>query len=389
MDNIKDFPLDNWIREQSPNCKVAFHASCSKTLSINELCQLSATPGTEAFDRHLKLDYGPFEGSTKLRSRIAEMHSTPETPLTADNVIITPGSILANYLVLQTLCKKGDHIICQYPSYGQLYLLPRHHGVDITLWAMEEAQNWLPDVNKLAGMIRPNTKAIILNNPNNPIGTILSRNFLEKVVDVAKKSNIAVFCDEVFTPLFHTEDPAPPPVVSLGYDNSVSTGSLSKAYGLPGVRVGWVVSRNATLLRKILVARDYTTISVSQLDDSVAAYALSRDVCPNLLKRNLELCKESITVLDDFVRRNKRCRWTKPQGGGTGFIQIFDDDGQPVDDYEVGLQIVKEQGLLVVPCGFCFREEGTSDFKGYLRFPLGDPDVLREGLPLLEKFLNN
>lgn len=169
----------------------------------------------------------------------------------------------------------------------------------------------------------------------------------------------------------------------------MSTGSLSKAYGLPGVRVGWVVSRNATLLRKILVARDYTTISVSQLDDSVAAYALSREVRPNLLKRNLELCKESIAVLDEFVRRNKRCRWTKPQGGGTGFIQILGDDGQPVDDYEVGLQIVKEQGLLVVPCGFCFRDEGTSDFKGYLRFPLGDPNVLREGLPLLEKFLNN
>ena len=131
-------------------------------ISIDELRQLSETPNSEVVDRNLKLDYGPFEGSNKLRTRIAEMNSTPETPLTADNVIITPGSILANYLVLQTLCKKGDHIICQYPAYGQLYLLPRHHGVDISLWAMEEDKDWLPDVEKLEGLIKPNTKAIIL-----------------------------------------------------------------------------------------------------------------------------------------------------------------------------------------------------------------------------------
>lgn len=97
-----------------------------------------------------------------LRTRIAELHSTSETQLTAENVIITPGSILANYLVLQALCKPGDHVICQYPAYGQLYLLPRHNGADVNLWAMEENSGWLPDIGKLSDMIRPNTKAIIL-----------------------------------------------------------------------------------------------------------------------------------------------------------------------------------------------------------------------------------
>jgi aspartate/methionine/tyrosine aminotransferase len=207
---------------------------------------------------------------------------------------------------------------------------------------------------------------------------------LQKVIEIAKQSNMAVFCDEVFTPLFHTDEDPPPPLVSLGYRNSISTGSLSKAYGLPGVRVGWVISENAALLRKILIARDYTTISVSQLDDSVAAYALDSDVRPSLLKRNLALCRESIAVLDDFVRRNDRCRWTKPRGGGTGFIQIMDKNGEPVDDYEFGVQVAQKKGLLVVPCGFCFRDDGTDDF----RFALGDPDVLRQGLPLLEEFLN-
>ncbi|KID86478.1 aspartate aminotransferase [Metarhizium guizhouense ARSEF 977] len=126
------------VPEQGPKCKVT----------------LQATPGADALDPDLKLDYGPFEGSTKLRMCIAELHSTPEVP----------------------------------------------------------------------------------SKPNNPIGSILSRSFLEEVVALAKRFNIAIFCDEVLTPLFHTDDPTPPPVESLGYENSVSTDSLSKAYGLPGVR---------------------------------------------------------------------------------------------------------------------------------------------------------
>ncbi|KAG8424502.1 hypothetical protein J3458_001285 [Metarhizium acridum] len=228
---------------------------------------------------------------------------------------------------------------------------------------MGEDLNWPLNIDNLERMIGPNTKSIILNNPNNPIETTLPKSFLEKVVALAKRFSVAIFCDEVFTPLFHTDDPAPPPVVSLGYENSVSTGSLSKAYGLPCVRVVWVISTNAALLRKVLIARDYTTISVSRLDYGVAAHALGSDVRPNLLKRDLALCREGNTLLDQFVRRNKRCRWTKPQGGGTGSIQIRDNNGEAVDDFEFRLQVAKEQSLLVVPCRFCFPDEGTNDFR--------------------------
>lgn len=216
---------------------------------------------------------------------------------------------------------------------------------------------------------------------------MLPPGLLKSIIEVAKKSNIIVFCDEVFSPLFHTNDPKPPSIVSFGYENTVSSGSLSKAYGIPGVRVGWVVSPKKDLLRKILVARDYTTIAVSRLDDAVAAFALDSDVLPNLMKRNLASCQEGIRLIDDFVSRNKRCRWTKPNGGGTGFVQILDDEGQPVDDVSFCANVALKGGLCLVPCGWCFSTEGAHDFKGYCRFPLGDPDVLRSGLPILEKFL--
>jgi aspartate/methionine/tyrosine aminotransferase len=98
----------------------------------------------------------------RLRERIAELHSSPEVELTAANVVITPGSSMANHLVLATLCGPGDHIICQYPTYGPLYLLPKHSGVDVSLWGLKEAEGWSLDLEELANMIKPNTKVIII-----------------------------------------------------------------------------------------------------------------------------------------------------------------------------------------------------------------------------------
>jgi aspartate/methionine/tyrosine aminotransferase len=126
---------------------------------VNQLQRLA--PQKSIFDFDLALDYGPFEGSETLRSRIAELHSTADIPITAENVIITPGSILANYLILQTICKPGDHIICQYPVFSQLHLLPKHQGIEISLWRMKPP-GWHPDIADLEHMIKPETKAIVI-----------------------------------------------------------------------------------------------------------------------------------------------------------------------------------------------------------------------------------
>lgn len=212
---------------------------------------------------------------------------------------------------------------------------------------------------------------------------------LQQIVEIARKSNITIFSDEVFQPLIHSREVVTCPLVSLGYENTVSSGSLSKAYGMPGVRVGWVVSTNKDLLRKILTARDYTTTTVSRPDDAVAAFTLGPNVLPNILKQNLEYCQEGIKLIDAFVQRNPRCSWSKPKGGGTAFVRIHDEQGQPVDDASFCATLAEEEGLCVIPAGWCFRDDGTNDFKGYCRFPLGNPAALRQGLPILERYLHN
>lgn len=116
-------------------------------------------------DFDLALDYGPFEGSAELRERVAALHSTPEYRLAAENVIITPGSILANFLILDAICQPGDHILCQYPVFSQLHLLPQHRGVEVTSWQLMN-DNTQDGISVLRGLIRSNTKAIILKYKN-------------------------------------------------------------------------------------------------------------------------------------------------------------------------------------------------------------------------------
>lgn len=150
-----------------------------------------------------------------------------------------------------------------------------------------------------------------------------------------------------------------------------------------------MVSQDKEIIHRVSALRDYTTISVSLLDDSVAAFALSKEVLPRLMERNLQLCAESITLLDDFVKRNaQRCRWTKPKGSGVAFVQILNKDKSASDDFVFSKRLVEEAGITVIPGSYAFAEEGANDLKGYIRIEIGSPGRLREALVGLEEFVH-
>lgn len=156
---------------------------------------------------------------------------------------------------------------------------------------------------------------IVINNPNNPTGATIPTETLKQIVDVARKHNVILFADEVYRPLYHGvgEDKTPPSALSLGWEKTVVTSSMSKAWALAGIRVGWIASRDASIIKKVAVARDYTTISVSQLDDQVATYALSDRVRPHLIQRNIALARQNLALLENFVRdHSDYVSWVKP-----------------------------------------------------------------------------
>jgi aspartate/methionine/tyrosine aminotransferase len=230
---------------------------------------------------------------------------------------------------------------------------------------------------------------IIINNPNNPAGATIHEHVLQSIVDFAKARNILVFADEVYRPLFHslpTGTSAPPSILSFGYEHTVSTSSMSKAWSLAGVRVGWIATRDTEVLKAVESARNYTTISVSQLDDAVAGYALSNAVRPGLLSRNLDLAKTNCDLIEEFVKEHADiCSWVKPTAGTTAFVR-FQRGGRPVQDGEFCLEILEKAGVLVMPGSTCFGD--GQDFEGYMRFGyVCSTEVLKEALEKLGAYL--
>lgn len=217
---------------------------------------------------------------------------------------------------------------------------------------------------------------------------MLPKSLLTKLIDLAESKGIILFSDEVYRPIFHGITPMdsefPSSILSLGYRNTIATGSMSKAYSLAGIRIGWLASRNKDLVEKCAQARDYTNISVSRLDQSVAAFALAPDTIHSLLSRNIQLAKTNLELLERFViKHDESCSWTKPVAGTTAFIK-FERDGQPIDAKIFCQTLQDKTGVMLLPGDLCFGEQ----FKGYVRFGyVNRTEIVKEGLEELRKFM--
>jgi aspartate/methionine/tyrosine aminotransferase len=222
---------------------------------------------------------------------------------------------------------------------------------------------------------------------------VLKREILQGIVDIAREHDIMIHSDEVYRPLFHSLNPDqqenPPSILSLGYDKVIATGSMSKAFSLAGIRLGWIVSRSPEIIETCASTRDYTIISVGQLDDSVAAFALSSPTVNNLLERNIQLARQNLATLDTFIKDFEwAIEWTRPQAGTTAFIKFVNREGKAIDDVVFCQQLQKRTGVMFVPGSQCFG--GGTDFKGYVRVGyVQEHQVMVDGLQALREFLHN
>ncbi|KAK3694537.1 pyridoxal phosphate-dependent transferase [Podospora appendiculata] len=393
MVKIDPFEVEQWMdRYETTLGVINIAETCAASVSIDDLvcmCDDKAAPGPLASSR--TMTYGAIRGSQVLRQRVACLFDRASpTPLPAQNVIITQGAIMANFLLVYTLIGPGDHVVCVYPVYQQLYDVPKSLGAEVSLWKLKEEDGYIPNMDDLVTLVKPNTKLIVINNPNNPTGSTIPKLALEKIVFFAKARGIMILSDEVYSPLYHSlpeGQEAPPSILALGYEKTVATGSMSKAYALAGLRLGWIASRDKGILDAVAAARDYTTISVSQLDDQVAAYALSPSILPSLLKRNMALAQTNLALLSAFVDKHSSvCSWTKPTAGTTALLQ-FKNEGTPVDDVQFALDVLNKKNILFVPASLCFGL--GKDFKGCVRIGYAcETGVLQEGLEGLEQYVN-
>lgn len=370
-------------------CKYNIAETCCASISIDQLRVLSEDKNREIFDTSKLLNYGAIRGSEELRNNLARLYSAKvSNPLSPDLILTTPGAIQANYLTAYALVGPGDHVICHYPTYQSLYEVPKQLGADVSLWKAAPSNNWIPSIDDLTALIQPNTKLIIINNPNNPTGAVLPKSFLQQLIDIASAKNITILSDEVYRPLFHSISPIdkdfPPSLLSMGYANVIVTGSMSKAYSLAGIRIGWIASRSASLIEAIASARHYTTISVSHFDEAIAAYALHPSTVHNLLARNVQLAKTNLALLEKFVVKNEdEVEWVKPVAGTTAFIKVS-REGRPVDAVDFCKKLLEKTGVLFVPGSEAFG----SEWKGYVRVGfVNQTSVVKEGLEEASRFV--
>ncbi|KAF3803132.1 Glutamate-pyruvate aminotransferase AlaA [Colletotrichum gloeosporioides] len=350
-------------------------------VSISELESIASGEDYDDFLPSLlsqPLDYpADFAGLPPLRKKIAKLYSDN---LPFENVLTTASGSLANFIVFYALIGPGDHVIVTSPGYPQLQAVPGSLGAEVSYWKAKAHDKWSFDPKELEGLIKANTKMIVINNPLNPLGTVLSDTELRKIIEIASEHSIIVFSDEIYRPTFYPsagdEDETPPSIISLGYENTIATCALSKSYSLAGIRIGWLASHSRNIIELCDNARAYCLITTSQLDERVADFALHSKRSAAIIQRNILQAERNKFIVQAFIDKYPNiCSWVAPAGAAMGFIK-FTREGKLVDDVTLCQVLHEEQGVLLVP-GTCFGKE----FAGWVRIGLGMPsDRLREGL---------
>ncbi len=336
------------------------------------LAELVDDPDSRADLMATELNYPQTNGIGPLRERIAALYpgATPE------NVLVTVGCAEANFITIQTLLQPGDEIVVMLPNYMQIWGIARNYGMQIKTFHLNEAQQWAPDLAELDEAVSDRTKLIAVCNPNNPTGYILAEAEMEAIVAAAERVGAWLLADEVYSGTEQHTDIQTPSFWGR-YDKVLAMNSLSKAYGLPGLRTGWVVAPAATI-DDIWARHEYTTISVTTLANKLAALALSPDVRPRLIRRAREYARRGFSILEEWLASHQGLfDVVPPQAAAIAFVRYHLE----INSTEFMERLRSEKSVLIVP-----GDHFGLDY--HLRFSFGPPpDYLRAGLERIHQLV--
>lgn len=366
---IKDFGVEIWMNRYENDCVYNLGETCVESLTVDQLLTIAGRKETFLAEiLPMKLTYGAIEGSDRLRELIAGLYET----LKPENTITTHGAIGANALVHETLVEPGDGVISVLPTYQQHYSIPESYGADVQLLKLRPENGYLPDLDELKAMVSSNTKLIVLNNPNNPTGSVMDRQMLQSIADIAATVGAYVLCDEVYRGTAQDGDGFTASIADV-YDRGISTASMSKSFSLAGLRLGWVAGPTE-LIERVAIRRDYNTISVGMIDDVLARIALENKDA--ILERSRSIVRTNLAILDEWVQQEPAITYVKPAGGTTALLEY--NTGEPSGD--LAAELMEAVGVLMTP-GSAF------DLEGCLRIGYANnEEVLRAGLAKVSEF---
>ncbi|HEY3476249.1 MAG TPA: aminotransferase class I/II-fold pyridoxal phosphate-dependent enzyme [Anaerolineales bacterium] len=366
--NLPPFKLERFFAKYEFNTEYLLCSSDCESMSVAELLALEV--GAAEKFQQVWLGYTESQGSPALRAEICKLYETIEP----DQLLVHAGAEEAIFLFMFAAFKQYDHVIVHSPAYQSLAEVARAAGCDISPWRAREEDGWSLDLDELRHLMRTNTKAIILNTPHNPTGYLMSRADYEALHQFAKANKLLLFSDEVYRESEYDPEKRLPAACDLG-DHAISLGVISKTYGLEGLRIGWIATKNGKIYEKMASLKDYTTICNSAPSEYLAEIGLRNR--HKLIERNLGIIKHNLTVIDDlFKRRADLFSWVRPRAGSMAFPRYLKGNADRFCD-----ELVKQAGVLLMP--------GSVYDDSYNHFRLG---LARKNLPQavarMEEFLS-
>lgn len=334
---INDFKLEVFFGKYEFTAPYLLTQSDCESMEVGELLRLE--PGSEEKLMRGRLGYTEVPGDPELRGLVSGLYKN----IKEDEILMHTGAQEAIFAYMNVMLEKGDHVISMFPAYQSLYEVANAEGCEVSPWNLKQGeQGWTIDFDELEALIRPNTKLIAVNTPNNPTGYTFSEDELKRLCAIAEKHGLYIFADEVYRGL--DLDGVRKPWVADLYDRAVSLGVMSKAYGLAGLRIGWLATRDRETLEKVTKFKHYLSICNSGPSEILSIVALKHS--DELLRRSLGIIQGNLAIANDFFARYPHLfRNNQPKAGPIAFHQITID--QPISAFCEDL--VQKSGVLLLP----------------------------------------
>ncbi len=368
--SINTFKLEEYLAKYEFCSPYLLCCSDAESFSMQELLAMATLEQKELWN-NLALGYTTVAGLEALRVQIAKsLYPT----LSSSNILCFAGAQDAIFCALHTICEPGDHVIVLTPAYQSLLEVPVLKNTSVSAVALRKENNWRIDINEIKKMLQPTTKCIVINFPHNPTGQVITQEELKDLVSLCREHDLWLFSDEVYRLLGAPHAPWASPAAEI-YEKAISVGVMSKAFGLAGLRVGFIACQDKTTLAKIERLKHYTSICNSAPSEILSLIALTNK--NKILERNNKIVSENLVLLNEFMQEHKDLfEWVRPQGGCVGFINYKQKES--VDEFSK--RLLEKTGVLLMPASLFDHQSN------YFRIGFGRKDMPK-ALEKLREFL--